>query len=83
MLTVRLRSLETAGIVTRRQYPEIPVRVEYALADQGRDLAPVIHEMGTLGPALGNAVPSLGRGAGRYAGRRGGRSKGAVFHARP
>jgi DNA-binding HxlR family transcriptional regulator len=36
LLTVRLRSLEAAGIVTRRQYPEIPVRVEYALTDQRR-----------------------------------------------
>lgn len=45
MLTVRLRSLEAAGIVTRHQYAEIPVRVEYALTDRGRDLAPVIVEM--------------------------------------
>lgn len=45
MLTVRLRSLEAAGIVTRHQYPEIPVRVEYALTERGRGLAPVIIEM--------------------------------------
>lgn len=45
MLTVRLRSLEAAGIVTRRQYPEIPVRVEYSLTERGRDLAPVIDSM--------------------------------------
>ena len=45
MLSVRLKSLERAGIVTRRQYEQIPPRVEYALTDRGRDLAPVIVEM--------------------------------------
>jgi len=58
MLTVRLRSLEAAGIVTRRQYPEIPVRVEYALTERGRDLASVIVEMERWGRRWGD-----GRGA--------------------
>lgn len=53
MLTVRLRSLEAAGIVTRRQYAEIPVRVEYTLTDRGRDLAPVILEMEQWGRRWG------------------------------
>lgn len=42
---VRLRSLEEAGIVTRRQYAEIPLRVEYALTARGRSLGPVIAAM--------------------------------------
>lgn len=58
MLTVRLRSLEAAGIVTRHQYPEIPVRVEYALTDRGRDLAPVILEMERWGQRWADASPS-------------------------
>lgn len=58
MLTVRLRSLEAAGIVTRHQYPEIPVRVEYALTDRGRDLAPVILEMERWGQRWGDAFPA-------------------------
>jgi len=45
VLTLRLRELERAGIVTRRQFREIPPRVEYALTRQGHDLAPVILEM--------------------------------------
>jgi len=61
MLTVRLRSLEAAGIVSRRQYPEIPVRVEYALTDQGRDLAPVILEMERWGRRWETESPSSGR----------------------
>lgn len=45
VLSVRLKELERAGIVTRRQYPEIPARVEYTLTPRGRDLAPIIAEM--------------------------------------
>jgi DNA-binding HxlR family transcriptional regulator len=45
VLSVRLKELERAGIVTRRQYAEIPARVEYSLTPRGRDLAPIIAEM--------------------------------------
>lgn len=45
MLSVRLRSLMAAGILTRHQYPEMPVRVEYALTDRGQDLGSVVLEM--------------------------------------
>jgi DNA-binding HxlR family transcriptional regulator len=31
VLSRRLKELETAGLVTRAQYPEVPPRVEYAL----------------------------------------------------
>lgn len=45
VLSVRLKQLERTGIVTRRQFPEIPPRVEYALTPRGRDLAPVLEAM--------------------------------------
>ncbi len=59
MLTVRLRSLEAAGILTRRQFAEIPVRVEYELTDRGRDLEPIIVEMERWGRRWPEAEVSL------------------------
>jgi DNA-binding HxlR family transcriptional regulator len=42
MLAGRLRKLESAGIVERRQYSEHPPRFEYHLTEAGRDLFPVM-----------------------------------------
>lgn len=49
MITVRLRELESAGLVTRTSFPEIPPRVEYALTDRGRALGPVIEGLHAWG----------------------------------
>ena len=38
MLTQTLRALQRDGLVTRTVYPEVPVRVEYALTEAGRTL---------------------------------------------
>jgi DNA-binding HxlR family transcriptional regulator len=45
MLTVTLRGLERDGIVTRTQYPVVPVRVEYALTPMGRTLLDAVHPL--------------------------------------
>ena len=45
MLTRRLTELEAAGVVSRRQYAEIPPRVEYTLTPAGTALRRVIVEM--------------------------------------
>lgn len=45
VLTERLKELETAGIVNRKVYPEMPVRIEYCLTEKGRDLLPVLDEL--------------------------------------
>lgn len=37
-----LKELEEQGIVNRRQYNEMPVRVEYALTAEGKSLLPVL-----------------------------------------
>jgi DNA-binding HxlR family transcriptional regulator len=42
MLADRLRKLESAGLVERRQYSEHPPRFEYHLTEAGRELFPVM-----------------------------------------
>lgn len=49
MLTATLRELEEAGIVSRKQYDEIPPRVEYSLTEAGRALLPVFAELAAWG----------------------------------
>ena len=57
MLAQSLKELESAGMVTRTQYNEIPPHVEYALTERGRRSLPMltaaaewaIHEMTEAG----------------------------------
>jgi DNA-binding HxlR family transcriptional regulator len=48
-LTARLRALEEAGLVERRQYSAHPPRDEYLLTRAGRDLGPALRELRTWG----------------------------------
>ena len=45
VLTDNLRSMEEDGIITRTVYPEVPVRVEYALSELGETMRPIINSM--------------------------------------
>lgn len=45
LLSDRLKELEAEGIVTRDVTPSTPVRIDYRLTQQGRDLAGVITEL--------------------------------------
>jgi len=50
-LSLRLRALEEEGILERQTFPEVPPRVEYALTEKGRALAPLIEDMRAYGLA--------------------------------
>lgn len=49
MLTLELRALEETGMVLRTVYPEVPVRVEYALTSDGERLKPLLEMLHTFG----------------------------------
>jgi DNA-binding HxlR family transcriptional regulator len=48
-LSLRLRALESEGIVRRQTFPEVPPRVEYALTPKGQALLPLIDSMRRFG----------------------------------
>lgn len=52
MLTLDLRALEEAGYVRRTVYPEVPVRVEYSLTEEGKHLRSLIEVLGECGERL-------------------------------
>jgi DNA-binding HxlR family transcriptional regulator len=45
MLTERFKELENEGIVSRKVYPETPVRIEYELTEKGLELSSVMDEI--------------------------------------
>lgn len=45
MLTERFKELEKEGIVIRKVYPEVPVRIEYELTEKGTELQNAMDEI--------------------------------------
>ena len=45
MLAASLKELISAELVERRQYQEIPPRVEYTLTEKGKSLVPLLHRI--------------------------------------
>ena len=41
-LSAALKELEQDGLILRKEYPQIPPKVEYSLSDKGRSLMPVL-----------------------------------------
>ncbi|KRQ86169.1 HTH-type transcriptional activator HxlR [Caloramator mitchellensis] len=49
MLTQSLKDLESYGIVIRKQFIEIPPRVEYSLTENGKNLIPALKALANWG----------------------------------
>ena len=45
MLSAQLKELENDGIVIRKEYPQIPPKVEYYLSERGTSLMPVLNSL--------------------------------------
>lgn len=59
ILADRLRKLEAAGVIERRQYSEHPPRHEYHLTDAGEELFPVMLALSQWGDRWAVDRPSL------------------------
>ena len=44
-LSATLKQLEADGLVERREYPQIPPKVEYRLTERGKSLIPILDQM--------------------------------------
>jgi DNA-binding HxlR family transcriptional regulator len=51
VLTQQLKEIENHGLIERKEYKEIPPRVEYSLTEFGKSLTPVFKAMSTWGKA--------------------------------
>lgn len=48
-LSVNLKELEADGLIIRKEYPQIPPKVEYSLSERGKSLMVVLDQLCTWG----------------------------------
>ncbi len=59
-LAIRLKTLESAGIVEKRAYQERPIRYEYRVTERGADLWPALVALNSWGDRwLGRKTPPM------------------------
>jgi DNA-binding HxlR family transcriptional regulator len=56
-LTSALKELEECGLITRTQYQEMPVRVEYQITDSCKDLLPILGSLAQWGIKISDDLP--------------------------
>ncbi len=44
-LSSTLKQLEADGLINRKEYPQIPPKVEYSLTERGKSLIPILDQM--------------------------------------
>ena len=44
-LSTTLKQLEADGLINRKEYPQIPPKVEYSLTEKGKTLIPILDEL--------------------------------------
>lgn len=48
-LSVNLKELEADGLIVRKEYPQVPPKVEYSLTERGNSLMKVLDQLCTWG----------------------------------
>jgi len=51
MLAKSLKEMEEDGLVTRTEYMEVPIRVEYSITDKARELGHILVQLAQWGAA--------------------------------
>jgi DNA-binding HxlR family transcriptional regulator len=59
MLSIQLKALEEDGVIERKVYAEVPLRVEYSLTTFGKTLIPVLESIAKWGRTLGETEGKL------------------------
>ena len=44
-LSVRLREMEKNNLISRKIYPDTPIRIEYTITEKGKALKPIVEQM--------------------------------------
>lgn len=45
MLSNKLKELESDNLIIRKEYPQVPPKVEYFLSERGESLMPILNEL--------------------------------------
>lgn len=56
-LSIMLKELEADGLIIRKEYPQVPPKVEYSLSERGLSLIPLLNMMCEWGEK--NILPDL------------------------
>ena len=52
MLSSQLKELEQDGMLIRKEYPQVPPKVEYSLSEKGQRFIPILNELCSFGEEL-------------------------------
>lgn len=55
MLSSQLKERESDGLIIRKEYPQVPPKVEYSLSELGKSLMPVLQTIAALRDKYGSA----------------------------
>ena len=56
MLSKQLKELESAGLIIRTVFPEVPPKVEYSLSELGKEIHPILKGMYKGGVIFENII---------------------------